>query len=556
MTVHVVRLTSATLRRAAAFALGVAVAMLPAGAERVARAQQADQGAITADGVIRGRVLTSTAGAPLRGAEVRARHINGRDTRLATTDDLGQFELQDLPSGEWTVTAAKAGYVPQEAGQVYPLDASTPLKLSSGQRVALEMRLMRASAIAGRVLNEHGEPIGDVEVRVLRARTASGTRQLIATGMPDVTNDLGSYRVYGLVPGDYFIAVNLPSAADASGGERTTFFPGTTRLADAEAIRVKAGEDQLSVDITAPTPAAGVTISGIVVGPNGPVANTELRLLDPDPVILLTLRSVFARTDGDGRFRFKQVMPGPYVLEAGYGRGGIDFVETALTPLDVGTTDVTGLTLSLVRRPLVTLNVSIVDESGRPLPRDLEVRLRAAGIGPGADSNLVSLQSGGVDRFGPFRIAGRNTFEVSVVNPGWMLKRLEIDGREVTDMIVDVSTSGTTATGRIVLTDRVAEVNGTVALGGSPRAHVVVFADDQARWTYPSRFLKATRTDAEGRFSITGLPDGRYRAVAVNYLEADEFQDPAFLEQVRKLGTEIRLVEGESRTIKLPLTRR
>ena len=137
-----------------------------------------------------------------------------------------------------------------------------------------------------------------------------------------------------------------------------------------------------------------------------------------------------------------------------------------------------------------------------------------------------------------------------------MVKRLEIDGRDVTDAVVDFSNSVAAATSRIVLTDRTARLTGSVSLNGARQASVVIFADDAAKWKYPSRFVKATRTDSEGRFKFASLPEERYRAVAVTFLEEDEYQDPEFLERMRERATELRLSEGENRTIVLPLSRR
>src|SRR4051812_21409805 len=49
---------------------------------------------------IRGRVVASDTGAPVRRAQVRAQGVGA--PRLTSTDANGNFELRDLPAGRWT----------------------------------------------------------------------------------------------------------------------------------------------------------------------------------------------------------------------------------------------------------------------------------------------------------------------------------------------------------------------------------------------------------------------------------------------------------------------
>jgi len=76
------------------------------------------------------------------------------------------------------------------------------------------------------------------------------------------------------------------------------------------------------------------------------------------------------------------------------------------------------------------------------------------------------------------------------------------------------------------------------------KADVVVFAADSAKWSYPSRFVRTVSADEKGRFRINGLPAAeRYLAVATDYLEDGEHNDPEFLERMRDSATPF-LLEG------------
>jgi hypothetical protein len=66
-------------------------------------------------------------------------------------------------------------------------------------------------------------------------------------------------------------------------------------------------------------------------------------------------------------------------------------------------------------------------------------------------------------------------------------------------------------------------------------ASVIVFSTDRTRWYPRSRYVQRDRTEADGSFSIAGLPPGNYYAVPVRDVPADgddAWQEPAFLESL------------------------
>ena len=62
---------------------------------------------------ISGLVTTADTGAPIRGAEVRL-SIDGRFSRLATTDDEGRYEMRNLPAGTYKLIVSKSGFITLE----------------------------------------------------------------------------------------------------------------------------------------------------------------------------------------------------------------------------------------------------------------------------------------------------------------------------------------------------------------------------------------------------------------------------------------------------------
>ena len=90
----------------------------------------------------------------------------------------------------------------------------------------------------------------------------------------------------------------------------------------------------------------------------------------------------------------------------------------------------------------------------------------------------------------------------------------------------------------VVLTDRVSELFGSVRDDRArpmPAATIIVFSMDRTRWYPRSRYIQRGRTEADGGFSIAGLPAGNYYAAPVRDVPADgadAWQEPAFLESL------------------------
>jgi hypothetical protein len=87
-------------------------------------------------------------------------------------------------------------------------------------------------------------------------------------------------------------------------------------------------------------------------------------------------------------------------------------------------------------------------------------------------------------------------------------------------------------------------------------ATVVVFADDPAKWTGTSRFIKTARPNADGQFSIRGLPPhARYVAIALDFIEPGETQNSEFLQRAKSAASaaSFALSAGDQRVLDLPL---
>jgi Carboxypeptidase regulatory-like domain len=523
---------------------------------------------------IRGRVTTADTGAPIRGAEVRL-SMDGRFSRLVTTNGEGRYELRNLPAGAYKLTVSKSGFITLEFGQRRPFETASTIAVGEGQTAAGNVALIRGGAIYGRVLDPFGEPSIGTRVQVLRVRVEGSTRRLVSVGVGDQTDDTGAFRLYGLPPGDYYVSAST-GLIDAVKRDAPVYFPGTLNFAEAQPIALGVGADA-SADFQIVEAARSVRVSGIVMNSAGaPAPGAMINLRSEGVTMAPNSPSALQLHDDagpDGSFSIQNVPPGPYTLTAMLpmarpdlptsGTFGVpqaamreqmlnNVPETAALPIVVAGEDISGVSL-LTRRGGRIKGQFVADTGvGRPLPKGLRVTLRSPGPG-----NMTMQMSGGNDT--DFQLAGMSgltRLDVEGMPDGWAVKSILLDGDDVTDDAFDLT--GKTGNLRVVLTDRLTSLSGTVQSNRDIRDHnVVVFADDATKWTSPSRFVRTTRADAEGRFQIRGLPPGqRYLAAALDYLEDGEEQNRQLLERLRSRATSVTLGDGEQRAIQVDLIAR
>jgi len=515
--------------------------------------------------VIRG-VVTSDAGGPVRRAQVRANIGGMPGARVTSTDAQGRFELRDLPAGRWTVSASKPGFVTQRYGQRRPFETVSPIEVTDGQRVDANFSLLRGGVITGRVQDDLGDPVANVRVMVQRRQMIEGRRRMINVGVTDETDDTGAFRLYGLAPGEYYVsAVLRPNPLEQPGdgsGYAPTYYPGTGNANEAQRVAVGAG-DEVSIGFSL-LPVRLVRISGTVVSQSGE-GGGMVQLVSAGDSGDGPLTSVGNGIQNDGSFTIANVAPGSYVLNArSGGRGGrggrgvsIDAaaVEIGSLPIVVADSDVTGVTISLSRGASIAGTV-VTEGTAQISLSNLRVTARQIRDAPGQAFN-----ASGVSATGGFQLStltGTVALRVENVPAQWMIKSIVVGSTDVTDGAFELRGTEQITNARIVLTDRVSELNGSVTARNQEAkdSSVVVFADDAALWTFPTRFVRMARADAQGHFTLRGLPGGTYLVAAVDYLEEGEWQDPEFLERLREPATRVSVRDGETKTVGLQLLAR
>jgi protocatechuate 3,4-dioxygenase beta subunit len=523
--------------------------------------------------IIRGRVIELGTGNPVRRVQVVARAGEAANqSHTVMTDDSGRFELTKLAAGRYQLSAAKGGFVTLQHGQRRPLEPGRPLVLANGQTLTdVNFTLPRGSVITGRVVDPFGDAVTGASVQVHAYRYVNGRRQLTMVASAAPTDDRGQFRVFGLLPGDYYVSAgppgellsaisslassggigNILSATQATSGYTRTYYPGTPSPTSAQPVRVGVGEEAppLTIELYA---ASLATVSGVVMTPGGTPANASVFLRPKGSDATQLLGNSMVGMAMNGAFKISNVVPGDYTIEA-------MIVDPLAKPMRMthGMTDVVvaGDVSDVVINagPGITVRGRITFGNGET-PGTLQrsqVRLTATADNP-------SLAGGGqatVRDDWTFEISGLTGARTVRANPPapWTLSRVMRGSADITDAAVEFLESDDLT---IVLTQRATEVTGVVtdSRGAATSDWVVLwFADDRARWTPQTRFIRTARPEPDGRYRIRGLPPAAYLVIAVQYLEPGEELDPDRLEQFRRGALRVELRDAESRSVDLRL---
>ncbi|MEO5739012.1 MAG: carboxypeptidase-like regulatory domain-containing protein [Vicinamibacterales bacterium] len=533
---------------------------------------------------IRGRVVAADTGAPLRRAQVRVMSPEVRAGRSVTTDADGRFEVTDLPAGRYSLTVGRNGYVSLQFGQQRPFEPGRPLELANGQLIErVDFSLPRGSVISGRITDELGEPMAGVQMQAMRHRyLPTGERQLIPANIGGmfsmVTNDLGEFRVFGLMPGTYVLSANpddggmmsmaggvMPGnpAGGDSDGYVTTYYPGTLSAEQAQPINVGVA-DVASVSFALST-ARMTRISGVVRNSQGrPIGGARLMIRSRTPAggFMRGLPPI----GPDGQFSIANVPPGEYSLEVspmafGGANAGPESDEVASIPVTAAGRDITDLIITTT--PGATITGRVIYEGASQAERPARVTVQSPEPGSGMMFRPTG-DNGVIDATGRFQlrsVTGRALFRtmyMSAPSIGWGLKSVTLNGADITDTPLDVASLGDVSGIEITLTDTLSMLSGSVtnAQRAPVKDYVVVILPDRLReGALPQRFTRAIRPDQDGRYQTRGLPAGDYLAVALSALEAGDEWDPAFRKQIEPIAKRFRLMDGQTATVDLQLVR-
>jgi hypothetical protein len=509
---------------------------------------------------LEGRTVNSATGEPVKWANVTLQGgvvatAGGRGGTVGsyttTSNGEGTFAMQNLPPGRYSIRAERSGFTATSV----PMTTLTP-----GQRMTgLELKMQPQAVIAGRVLDEHGEPVTRATVMAMSYSYTPAGKQLSPRSSA-TTNDLGEYRAFGLPPGRYYIAATYrpnismtPSSEDRSAAPppeeayATTYYPGTTDMQSAAQVVAAPGAVIDSINLQLAKSLA-VRVRGSIANLPGTTNSTAMVNLTRTGDVASSAMGSMGAAAMQGQFEFRGVTSGRYTLSAS-ASDGQKRLQGRQT-VDVGSVNVENIIITLGTGFDLPGKVRVDGQTQVGVQR-LSLMLQPAESGAGG----LSSASGRVDAEGNFVLTGvwPGRYLLRVAAPSNLyVKSQRLGSEDVLVTPLDL-TGGAGGALSIVLGVSTSEVSGTVTSeDGAPVTNAtVVLIPESATRRELQQFYRTASTGPAGGYKFTGVSPGRYKLYAWEKIPGGAWMDPDVLKPVESKGRSVDIQETSRETVDL-----
>ncbi len=508
-------------------------------------------------------------GDPVRKATVRLQGGAAQPGQPATTyveaaDAAGKFIFDNVAPGRYTLMAEKPGFINARYGARSNSNPGSQLVLTEGMEMKdLTLKMTPQGVIAGKVVDQDGDPITGVQIQILRSAYSAGRRQLQPAGFAN-TNDLGEYRAANLAPGKYYVLAadrrqvggfqEQPGrAGETPNGNIATYYPNGADPSSAVPLEVAAGGELRGIDVRLLTGKVyGIRGKAVSSSPLPSPAIVALRRKDDNSGFPPGLNGGTNQLRPDGSFEFRNILPGTYSLQFNpvNMNGSAPPNVTGRVDVTVNNADVEGVVLPLGPGPEIEGTVRLEEGDVTAVLKTIsawQIVLTSSDFG-GAGTR--------VNADGTFRFAnvGNGKYSLNVFSgpPATYLKSVRFAGQDVTHGFID-TTSGNGGTLELVLSSKSAEVAGSVQNDkGEPLAGIAVTLWPKTPDASPTGGSRQAPTDQNGGFQFKGLAPGDYYLAAWEELDFGLAASPEFLSHFTAEASSIQLSEGghESRDLK------
>ncbi len=481
---------------------------------------------------------------------------NRRGSRTATTDTDGKFTFTDVDAGSYNLSARRTGLIDTRYGSRTLTGAGTSISVSNGQEVTnIRVEMMPQGVVAGRVLDEEGDPLQGVQIQLVDAKSSSRLPQM-GRGMRGFggmsrTDDRGEFRVANVSPGKYLLQVTptqvggMFSEVTGSRSYVTTYFPGVYDSASAEKITVAAGAELSGFQIRLQKTEV-YRVQGTLQTPDGQTPRGYSVFLLPKGAVTTAVMGSFRRQDDTG-FEVRNVLPGSYTLVARTQNGPRNFLVHREN-LEVGSGDVNNLSIRMATPLTISGQVLVGKDAGGVSPSNMRIALQPVD-GPGGSTAQAKED-------GTFVLenvsAGSYRLQVTLPSGSAYLESVKLGEQDITGREFEISSA---APLRIQIDGNGGTVNGTITSDGNPALGSTILLLPVKKELREVPYLKMATTDQNGSFTVSNIAPGDYLVVGVDEYDESMLDDDVQIQTLERKASKVSLKKGGSESVTLELIR-